>query len=181
VISEQELLQRAHEFDQPALGTIYDRYSPALYRYAARLLGNVDAAEECVAEVFSRFLHALENGGGPREHLQAYLYRVAHNWITDQWRHQSPQTAPLDPETPSDRTTDPDQIVGQQWEQAQVRAALAQLTPDQRQVIVLKFVEDLGNEEVAAALGKPVGAVKSLQHRALDALRRVLVGDEEDV
>jgi len=180
LISEQESLQRAREFDQSALSTIYDRYSPALYRYAARLLGNADTAEECVAEVFSRFLHALKNGSGPRDHLQAYLYRIAHNWITDQWRHPLPPNVPLDPDLPADGAANPAQVIGRQWEQAQVRAALAQLTPDQRQVIVLKFVEDLGNEEVAAALGKPVGAVKSLQHRALAALRRVLTGDEED-
>ena len=147
--SEQELLQHAREFNQSALATIYDRYSSALYRYAARLLGNADAAEECVAEVFSRLLHALRNGNGPRDHLQAYLYRVAHNWITDQWRRPPPPSAPLDPGLPADEATNPAQTLTQQWEQAQVRAALMQLTPDQRQVIVLKFVEDLGNEEVA--------------------------------
>lgn len=177
--SEWELLERARKFDQSALGTIYDRYSPALYRYAARLLGNADAAEECVAEVFSRFLHALKSGNGPREHLQAYLYRVAHNWITDQWRRSPPLSVPLDPNLPADDASDPPQIAGQQWEHAQIRSALMQLTPDQRQVIVLKFVEDLDNEEVAVALGKPVGAVKSLQHRALDALRRALTGKED--
>ncbi len=180
MISESELLQRARELNQAALGAIYDQYSPALYRYAARLLGNADAAEDCVAETFSRFLHALQNGSGPREHLQAYLYRVAHNWITDQWRRAPPPTDPLDPELPA-HDGDPAQIAGANWERAQVRAALARLTPDQRQVIALKFIEDLENEEIAHALGKPVGAVKSLQHRALGALRRVLTGGEENV
>ena len=179
MISEHELLERARRFDRVALGIIYDHYSPALYRYAARLLGNADAAEECVAEVFSRFLHALKNGGGPNEHLQAYLYRIAHNWITDQWRRAPPSAVSLDANVSRDAHTTPDQMLSQQWDQARVRAALAQLTPEQRQVIVLKFVEELDNAEIAAALNKPVGAIKSLQHRALAALRRVLTASED--
>jgi len=94
--SEKKLLKLARRFDQQTLGEIYDQYSPGLYRYAMRLLGNVDLAEECVAETFSRFLHALRGGGGPQDHLQAYLYRVAHNWITDQWRRQPPPPMQLD-------------------------------------------------------------------------------------
>lgn len=173
MIPEHELLERARRFDVEALGVIYDHYSPALYRYAARLLGNADVAEECVAEVFSRFLHALKNGGGPRAHLQAYLYRIAHNWITDQWRRAPPVTA-LAPDSPDELHADPEQTLGRVWDQARVRTALAQLTPDQRQVIVLKFVEEWDNAEIAAALNKPIGAIKSLQHRALAALRRAL-------
>jgi RNA polymerase sigma-70 factor (ECF subfamily) len=56
----------------------------------------------------------------------------------------------------------------------QVRSALALLTPDQRQVIMLKYLEDWENEEIAQALNKPVGAIKSLQHRAIESLRRLL-------
>jgi RNA polymerase sigma-70 factor (ECF subfamily) len=115
----------------------------------------------------------------PREHLQAYLYRIAHNWITDQWRRAPPSAASLDANVSRDAHTTPDQMLSQQWDQARVRAALAQLTPEQRQVIVLKFVEELDNAEIAAALNKPVGAIKSLQHRALAALRRVLTASED--
>ncbi len=177
--SEQDLIQRARQFDRQALGEIYDRYSPGLYRYAVRLLRTADLAEDCVAEVFSRFLHALRNGIGPREHLQAYLYRIAHNWITDQWRRQPPPTLTLEHAPAED--IDPSHDVSLRSDHDQVRAALAQLTPDQRQVIVLKFLEDWENDEIAAALGKPIGAVKSLQHRAIAALRRVLVDAEENI
>jgi RNA polymerase sigma-70 factor (ECF subfamily) len=62
---------------------------------------------------------------------------------------------------------------------AQVRIALQHLTTDQQQIIALKFLEGLSNEEVANVLGKPVGAIKSLQHRALAALQRQLTPAKE--
>ena len=65
-------------------------------------------------------------------------------------------------------------VIAGQMDADRVRAALARLTDEQRQVIVLKFYEGLSNEEVASAINKPVGAVKALQHRALAALRRAL-------
>jgi RNA polymerase sigma-70 factor, ECF subfamily len=175
---ERELLERAQRFDERALAEIYDRWSPVLYRYALRLLRQADLAEECVAETFSRFLTALQHGNGPHEFLQAYLYRIAHNWITDFYRRNGPVILPLDPELAADATNEPPQAAIEKMERQQVLTALQALTPDQRQVILLKFVEQLDNETIAAALQKPVGAVKALQHRALEALRRILSSDE---
>jgi RNA polymerase sigma-70 factor (ECF subfamily) len=177
--SETALLERIQHFDQDALADVYDLYSPAIYRYAARLLGERDLAEECVAETFSRFLTALRNGRGPQEHLQAYLYRIAHNWITDTYRRQPPPELPLDPELSAGSEHDPQHAVAERLDQARVRAALQLLTPEQRQIISLRFLEDLPIEEVAQAVEKPAGAVKALQHRALAALRRILLPIEE--
>ncbi|MCS6848640.1 MAG: RNA polymerase sigma factor [Anaerolineae bacterium] len=174
---QQTLLQRAREFDLQALAEIYDLFSPALYRYAVRLLNDPDLAEECVTETFSRFLRALKSNSGPRRHLRAYLYRVAHNWITDHYRATQPasvsleeiEDVALDHHDPS-----PLQVVIGKLASERIRAAIMSLTPDQRQVIVLKYYEGMTNDEVAAAIDKPVGAVKALQQRALAALRRVL-------
>ena len=174
---ERELLDRARTLDPQALAEIYDRYSPPIYAYALRLLGDAATAEDCVAETFSRLLKRLRAGSGPDDYLQAYLYRVAHNWITDQYRRMPPAPLAL-----SDALRDPDALAPEQQHdinarRAQVRAALRCLTPDQRQVVMLKFFENLDNEAVAAVLNRPVGAIKSLQHRALDALRRILWGE----
>ncbi len=173
------LLELARGFNLAALGQIYDSYSPGLVRYATRLLGQSDLAEECVAETFSRFLKALHNGGGPRDSLQAYLYQVAHHWITDYYRRQPPPTYSLD-ETLASNLSDPAQAALENIAREEVRAALMRLTPEQREVVVLRFLEGWDNAEVAALLDKPVGAIKALQHRALDALRRqVLPGTEK--
>ena len=177
---EVELLRRAREFDSYALAEIYDEYSPALYRYAMRLLGDVDLAEECVSETFTRFLQALKRKRGPKDHLQAYLNRIAHNWITDQYRKKTLPTAPIEEgmNFPSGENTEDAAI--QNLRGARVRDALMRLTPDQRQVITLKYLEHLENAEIAEALGKPVGAVKSLQHRALTSLKRILLENESE-
>lgn len=169
--SPDSLLELARGFDLAALGEIYDAYSPGLVRYATRLLGESDLAEECVAETFSRFLKALHNGGGPRDCLQAYLYQVAHHWIADYYRRQPPPTFSLK-ETLASDLSDPAQAAAEKLESEQVRAALMGLTPEQREVVVLRYLEGWEHADVAALLGKPVGAVKALQHRALDALRR---------
>jgi RNA polymerase sigma-70 factor (ECF subfamily) len=181
--AKDDLLSQAQRFDIDALSQIYDQYRPALYRYAFRLLGESDLAEECVAETFSRFLLALRRGGGPSEHLQAYLYRVAHNWVVDHWRQQPPPSVSLDDDLCEDPSTghddDPAEAARQHIDATHIRAALRLLTPDQRQVILLKYLEAWDNSHIAATLGKPVSAIKALHSRALATLRRLLFKDGE--
>jgi RNA polymerase sigma-70 factor (ECF subfamily) len=171
------LLLQAKRFNEEALIEVYDRYSPGLYRYAMRLIDDEDIAEECVAETFSRFLKTIKQGNGPDFYLQAYLYRIAHNWITDHFR-QNPDTVPLDDQTYIDQSGDPHKKAEESLEKENIRSCLKLITTDQRQVIVLKYLEGWNNEQIARSLEKPVGAIKALQHRGLHALRRLLSGDE---
>jgi RNA polymerase sigma-70 factor (ECF subfamily) len=177
VPSDPELLKLAQQFDQQALARIYDTYSPGLYRYAMRLLGDQDLAEECIAETFSRFLQALQAKRGPESYLQAYLYRIAHNWIVDHYRQEPGQPVELTEEH-QDENADPEIDAGQHLHQERLRMAIKTLTPDQQQVIALKYLEGWENKEIALSLKKPVGAVKSLQHRALATLQRILNREE---
>jgi RNA polymerase sigma-70 factor, ECF subfamily len=179
-ISEQDLLFSARTYDSSSLGMIYDRYSPGIYRYALRLLGDECLAEDCVSETFSRFLKALGTGLGPQDHLQAYLYRIAHNWITDSYRRQPPPALELDDSLRAGDEVHPENQIDIRIEQERVRQALRTLTPDQRQVVSLRFIEGWENEEVASALKKPIGAIKALQHRAIQTLRRLLLREEKE-
>jgi len=138
-------------------------------------------AEDCVAETFSRFLNAIKHGSGPRQYLRAYLYRVSHNWIVDYFRRQPFSPLPLEPDAPLVAEDDPAGSAAKNMENAALRKALARLTPDQRQVIVLKFLEESPYEEIAHALEKPVGAVKALQHRAVNTLHRLLAPEEQSI
>jgi RNA polymerase sigma-70 factor (ECF subfamily) len=169
-----DLLRRAKDFDQQALAEIYDSYSTSLYGYALRILGEPSLAEECVAETFSRFLCGLHKGKGPEKYLKAYLYRIAHNWISDQYRRCPPESVPLEEQLKLCNELRLEEQVDKRMLQEQLRAALARLTPDQRQVIILVYIEGWRKAEVAAALGKPVGAIKALQFRAIRSLRKIL-------
>ncbi len=171
-------LQGAARLDRQALEGIYKQYSPLLFRYAYRLLGDSELAEECVSETFSRYLNALRNGNGPGEHLKAYLYRISHNWITDYFRRQQPD--PLDVDLHADPRGNPAHVVAGQLEQERVRAALRRLTPEQRRVVVLRFLEEWSHKEIAALIGCSVEATRSLQYRALSVLRRLLIEQEEE-
>jgi RNA polymerase sigma-70 factor (ECF subfamily) len=177
---DQALLARVKRFEAKALEEIFDLYSQGIYRYAYRLLGDVELAQECMSETFSRFLDALRRDSGPDNYLQAYLYRIAHNWVTDYYRSKVPPDLPLDVEMRGDPQEEPHEVVSGKLDREQLRQALALLTADQRQVVVLKYLEGWETEAIARTLHKPVGAVKALQHRALESLRR-LMSRYEDV
>ncbi len=176
---DQAILERARRFEAEALEEIFDTYSPGIYRYAYRLLGDVELARECMSETFSRFLDALKRDSGPDNYLQAYLYRIAHNWVTDYYRSKTPPNLTLEVEMRIDQSDEPQEVVAQRLTSEQLRNALSLLTPDQRQVIVLKYLEDWEIEAIAQTLHKPVGAVKALQHRAIESLRRIMARDKD--
>lgn len=150
------------------LREIYDSNAPRIFRYVYHRLGNQDLAEDLTSEVFVRFLHARVSP----DNVTAFLYRMAHNLIVDHLRRHRP-VLQLDDRIPAERG-DPLRLAEIEMERTRIRRALARLTPEQEQVIVLKFLEGLSNEEIAQILGKDVGAVKSLQHRGLAALRGLL-------
>ena len=178
LISDDELLKQAHRFDLPALTAIYDRYNNGLYYYALRLLDDTALAEDCVAETFSQLLKVLQNGGGPKDHLKGYLYRSVHNWATDHYRRKPTLALDLYNGVP-DPEDNPSQQAEKNIAHQRVRAALSKLTPDQRHVITLRFMEGWDIDEVAKNLKKPVSAVKSLQHRALASLQKFLLEEEK--
>lgn len=175
---EKDLLDGARRLDSRALASIYDSYNHGIYSYSLRLLGEPDLAEECVSETFSRFLHALHKGRGPQKYLQAYLYRIAHNWITDSYRSHLRLSTELDENLADAARLSLPQDLDKKQEQARVRAALRQLSGEQRQVIALRFLEGWEYEDVANALNKPIGAIRALQHRAIANLRKMLADDE---
>lgn len=145
---------------------LYDRYAPELYRYIYHRLGAKSLAEDLTAEVFVRVLHLKR----VPDEWRAYLYRIAHNLVIDSLR-KNPHILEQADEWIVDEQNDPARRAESVDEQRRLRKAIARLSPEQQQVIVLKFIEEMSNAEVAKILNKPEGAVKALQHRALENLR----------
>lgn len=174
-LDEAKILNRARKFDEEALTWVYQTYHDAIYRYIYHHLGHAQTAQDLAADVFRRFLQALRNGGGPTRQLSAWLYRVAHNLIVDELRRRKhrdhdPLEGPLSDTLAGDFES-LDSLAGDALAMDRLRGALLHLTDEQRQVIILKFLEGRSNAEVAEITGKTVGAVKALQHRGLEALR----------
>ncbi|MCJ7715777.1 MAG: RNA polymerase sigma factor, partial [Anaerolineales bacterium] len=147
--------------------------------YAFKHVGETQLAEDLVAETFKRFLLALKKGGGPKDHLRAYLYRITHNLITDIYRREPPPSLELQEDRLVQEDGEPAAIVADLQEADLVRRALRLITPEQRQVIVLRFLEGWTTMEIAQVMEKSIGAVKAQQHRGLAALKRILNEPQE--
>ena len=173
---ENTLIQQAKEGDPAAFAELYDLYQPAIYRYIFYRVNDVPTAEDLTSEVFVRLVEKIDRFKIQGRPLLAWLYTIARNLITDHHRHAG-RALPLSldgPPVADVDAADPEDAIEHSLTQHMLATAITSLTEDQRQVVILKFVEGLDNETVARALGKSVGAVKGLQHRALVALRRVL-------
>jgi len=177
---EQQTLQRAQRMETKALVEIFDQHSPGLYRYALRRTGFPQMAEDCVSETFARFLQTLQR---PDKHIKtsirAYLYRTAHNWLIDQHRKDPTISEELDETLTPDRQPTPEQQVNHHDQAEQMRSAMRQLPPAQQQVISLRYLEEWSLKECAEAMGKTVGAIKTLQNRAMKNLQKILVPQEQ--
>ncbi len=104
----------------------------------------------------------------------AWLYRIGHNLVVDHLRQQSRRGQfPLQ-ESPAWDQESSEDLLESKIEKEELLRAFRYLTVDQRQVLILKFIQEMDNSGVAQVLGKTEGAVKSIQHRALASLKRVL-------
>jgi len=172
---EQDLLEGARAFNPDSLAVIYDCYAKGLFVYSLCLLGDEHQAKDCVSETFSRFLKALRDGNGPKTFLKAYLYRTAHNWITDIYRRSPPPPLELKDNIKAEENVSPERQVDSRMDRDRMRLALHRLPSDQRQVIMLRFIEGWEFEQIAQALQKPAGTIRVLQHRGLEILRKMLL------
>ena len=173
------LLPRCQAGDQAAIETVYHLYGDRLYRYFWTRTSNSDIAAELHTELFMRMMQHISrfrlDRSRPASSFSAWLYRIAANLLADY--HRSRGRAPVllsEAEPAAALADDPQRYVERQETAAHLADALNQLSEEQRLVIVGKFAEDMSNAEIAAWLGKSEGAVKSLQHRALRSLGRLL-------
>ena len=171
---EAKLIQRAKQGDPAAFAEIYEQCQPPIYRYIFYQLGDAATAEDLTSEVFIRLVEKIDRFTYRGRPLLAWLYTIARNLVTDHHR-RTKQVQPLesDMQLAAD-TIDVEGSVLGKLTQRRLTIAITHLTEDQRQVILLRFIEGLDNATVATMLGKSVNSIKALQHRALDSLRRIL-------
>jgi RNA polymerase sigma-70 factor (ECF subfamily) len=171
--SEVELIRQAQAGSEAAFTQLYDHHYTAVFTYLYNRLPEQATAEELTAQVFVRMVEKIDTYCPQGKPILAWLYTIARHALADYYRQEKKVTRlPLDDRLPAD--TDPARTVMRNLEADCLRHAINQLTEEQKQVIVGKFIENRSNWSMAQLLGKSEGAVKSLQHRALAALRRVM-------
>jgi RNA polymerase sigma-70 factor, ECF subfamily len=162
---------------------IYSAYAPALFRFFVAAVGDRPTAEDLTGDVFKSAIEGLPRFRGPVEALGGWLFQIARHDLSDYRRRQTRNPVqPLDDlleEAALAGAMDPEELALERVEGDRLLAALRQLTPDQREVLVLRLVADLTAPEVAEILHKSTEAVKALQHRGLASLAR-LVGVTND-
>ncbi len=169
----QALLERAVKGDKQAYGTLYEIYMDEIYRYFYYRLGHVQDAEDMTERTFLKVWKSLDGFELGRASFRTWLYRVAHNLLVDHYRTYKP-TDPLPDRPLADGGDGPEGRVASSELSAELLAGLRQLKPDYQQILTLRFVNDLSHSEAAQIMDRSKGAVRVLQHRALEALRQVL-------
>lgn len=171
-LSDDEILTLASQGDRDAFGWLYERYIDRIYNYVYYRTGNVNDAEDLTARVFQRAMNHIVNYTDRGVPFSAWLYRIAHNLVANWHRDRSrKQEIPLS-ETPLIAKGDAPEssLVHNQQQEALLK--IIRSLPDERQtLLILKFVEHLSNAEIGEIMGRSEGAVKSLYHRTLLALR----------
>jgi RNA polymerase sigma-70 factor, ECF subfamily len=171
-LSDSELVELA-KTDQDAFGEIYERYVGKIYNYIFYRTSNQHDAEDLTARVFFRAMSHIEGYVDKGVPFQAWLYRIAHNLVANWHRDRGRRKIiPLDEYVASNlRSEAPDRHAEDAEEQEQLLAAIRRLPEERQQLLVLKFVDRLSNAEIGTIMDRTEGAVKSLYHRTLLALR----------
>ncbi len=173
--SEDRLIEQARH-NAEAFGVLYERYVDRVYNYIYYRTGDTHEAEDLTARVFYRALAHMSEYRTRGAPFAAWLYRIAHNlvanWHRDRSRHRDVRLDDLT--SLIEKGDGPQQLVEQDEDARAVLAAIRQLPPERQQLLILKFVDELSNAEIARVMGRSEGAIKSLYHRTLIVLREEL-------
>lgn len=167
------LVARAQRGDRAALEDLYLLHFDRVYSYLHMSVGNSHDAEDLTTQTFMKMLEAIRRFEWRSVPFSAWLLRIAHNLAMDHFRaHRRWQPEEEVPESADGEECSAEEQALASLGETRVLTLIERLAPEQRQVLMLKFVYRFSNGEVASILGKTEGAVKSLQHRALASLER---------
>jgi RNA polymerase sigma-70 factor, ECF subfamily len=179
VYDEQKASDGLRNLDSQAIGAVYDRYFPEVYRYVRYRVDDDALAEDIASDVFMRLLEASQKRQGPQTSLKGWLIATASNVVNDHLRRRYRRpTEALSDAMPDGGSSIAAEVDLREQSRA-VRTAYAQLTAEQQDVLAFRFGQGYSLEETAALMRKKVNAVKALQFRALASLQR-FIGEAKD-
>ena len=169
---DRVLVEKAKKGDREVFGQLYLKYLAGIYRYFYFRTGqNRMQAEDMAEQVFFKAWRALPTYQEKGLRFSAWLYRIAHNLLVDSYRKEKETAKLSESHSVEDRTLE--KIVIEE-EHSVLYEAINKLTDDQKQIVLLKFVEGFDNKEISEITSKQGDAIRALQHRALEKLREIL-------
>jgi RNA polymerase sigma-70 factor, ECF subfamily len=172
---EKRLLRSAQKDNGDAFAALYRANVQAIYRYIYYRVSDRQLAEDLTSDVFMRALRGLKRYEDRGKPFVAWLYRIAHDRVIDHRRRVNRRATDVDiDDKPMPVRVDMDSGMMRKQAARALRSAIAQLTDDQQQVIILRFIEGYSLDDTAQAMDKKANAIKALQHRAVRALGRQL-------
>ena len=178
-LNDQELMRIVQAGDYSPASEIYDRYSGRIYNFAFRFLKNSEAAEDATQEVFVKMLkHANQFHGDAK--LSTWLFSITANWCRDYLRkadNKSKESDDVLVTLPAPSELAPDRNLERRESEQRVRRALEALTAEQREAILLSRYQGLSYAEIAQIAGCSEGAVKTRVFRAMETLKKTLMGE----
>ncbi len=171
--SDSQLIARSRK-DPEAFSLLYERYVDRVYSYIYYRTGNHHDAEDLTARTFLRALNHFPRYVDRGAPFSAYLFRIAHNVVAN-WHRDTKrrQMIPLEEAMlTAGEQEEPAVVAEEQHERTLLLEAVRRLPADRQQLLILKFVVEMSNAEIAEVMGRTEGAVKSLYHRTLEALRQ---------
>ena len=152
---------------------LFERFHPDVHAYALARLGDWTAAEDVTQDTFVAAVRSIRSLRDDREPaVQAWFLHICRHKVLDHIRRRRRDDRPL--ALTAAAAPDPASVAESNLHAGEMRVAMEELTEDQRDILVRRFVLDQSLEDVAAATSRSIGAVKSLQHRALATLERIL-------
>ena len=179
VLAEWDIVRRAQEYDEPAVEALYQKYYPKIYNYAFLQMGDAQASEDLASDVMLKMIESMHKYTFRGLPFGAWVFRIARNRLIDLHRRRRRRGEVDLSGTLSSALASPQVLAERALERGQIQIALKHLTDEQRQVIVLKFIQGFDNRSIGQIMGRSEGAIKSLQHRALGALRRLMYQEPE--
>jgi len=175
----RELVARGQQGDRDALEELYLLHFDRIYSYLHVSVGNRHDAEDLTTQTFLKMLEKIGSFKWQSAPFSAWLFRIAHNLAMDHFRaNRRWQPEEEVPEPPGEEEPSAELKAMQTIGRESMLKLIDRLSPEQQQVLTLKFVFNLPNAEVGAILDKTEGAIKSLQHRALVSLQKQIARQE---
>jgi RNA polymerase sigma-70 factor (ECF subfamily) len=173
------LVDRAAGGNFEAFGQLYKIYLDRIYRYAFHQVKDRMTAEDITEEVFVKAWKAIGSCRGKGHTFTAWIYRIAHNHILNSLRNTHKYVS-IEMENIAE-LNNPELEVEYTTDQQELMEMIADLPQNQKQVVILKFIEGMENREIGRIMKKSEGAIRILQMRALAALRQKMGGEEYEI